>query len=203
MSRLCIVNLLILLLCRGKESESEVTQLCSTLCNPMDCSPSGSLDFPGKKVVDIFFSRGSAQPRDWTQVSHIAGRLFTCRAIMESMQSTSCKMTGWINHKLESTLLGEMLRTSDIDDTTLPLWQKGKRNLLMRVKEEIKKAGLKCNIQETKIMASGPINLWQQMGKMWKQWQIFFPWAQKSLRRVTAATKLYDTWSLEEKIWQT
>ena len=57
----------------------------------------------------------------------------TCWAFMESMQNTSCKMTGWINHKLESTLPGEMLRTSDIDDTTLPLWQKGKKNLLMRV----------------------------------------------------------------------
>ena len=74
---------------------------------------------------------------------------------MESMQSTSCKMTGWINHKLESTLLGEMLRTSDIDDTTLPLWQKGKRNLLMRVKEESEKAGLKLNIKKIKIMAFG------------------------------------------------
>ena len=42
MSRLCIITLLILLLCRGKESESEVTQLCPTLCNPMDCSPPGS-----------------------------------------------------------------------------------------------------------------------------------------------------------------
>ena len=58
-----------------------------------------------------------------------------------------------------------MLKTSDIDDTTSPLWPKGKRSLLMRVKEESEKASLKLNIPETKIMASGPINLWQIEGE--------------------------------------
>ena len=61
---------------------SEVTQLCPTLCNPMDCSPPGSL-VPGifqawiLEWVAISFSRGSSQPRDRTQVSHIVGRHFT------------------------------------------------------------------------------------------------------------------------------
>ena len=76
----------------------------------------------------------------------------------------------------------------------------------MKVKEESEKAGLKLNIQKTKIMASGPITSslhGKQMGKQWKQWQTFFSWAPKSLQMVTAAMKLKDTWSLEEKLWPT
>ena len=51
----------------------------------------------------------------------------------------------------------------------------------MKVKEESEKVGLKLNIQKTKLMTSGPITSLQQMGKQWKQWQILFPWALKSL----------------------
>ena len=74
---------------------------------------------------------------------------------------------------------------------------------LLRVKEESEKAGLKLNIQKTKIMASGSIVSWQIEGEKWKQWQIFFSWASKSLWTVTAAMKLKDTCSLEGKLWQT
>ena len=70
----------------------------------------------------------------------------------------------------------------------------------MKVKEESKKAGLKLNIQKTKIMASGPITSWQQMGKQWKQWQTLFWGAPKSLQMVTAAMKLKDAYSLEGKL---
>ena len=73
------------------------------------------------------------------------------------------------------------------------------KSLLMKVKEESEKVGLKLNMQKTKIMASGPINLWQ-MGKQWKQWQTLFSWAPKSLQMVTAAMKLKDTCSLEKKL---
>ena len=59
----------------------------------------------------------------------------------------------------------------------------------MRVKDESEKAGLKLNIQKTKIMASSPITSWQ-MEKKWNQWQILFSWASKSLWTVTAAMKL-------------
>ena len=75
-------------------------------------------------------------------------------------------MLGWVTHKLGSRLLGEISITSDIQMTP-PLWQKVKKNftflmsLLMKVKEESEKAGLKLNIQKTKIMASGPITSWQ------------------------------------------
>ena len=74
------------------------------------------------------------------------------------------------------------------------------KNLLMKVKEESEKVGLKLNIQKTKIMASGPITSWQIDGK---QWQILFFWAPKSLQMVTAAMKLKDICSLEEKLWPT
>ena len=76
------------------------------------------------------------------------------------------------------------------------------KSLLMKVKGESEKAGLKFNIQKMKIMASGPIISWQ-IGKKLKQWQISFSWAPKSLQMMTAATKLKDGFSLEEKLWQT
>ena len=69
----------------------------------------------------------------------------------------------------------------------------------MKVKEESEKVGLKLNMQKTKIMASGPITSWQ-MGKQWKQCQILFFGAPKSLQMVTAAMKLKDAYSLEGKL---
>ena len=69
----------------------------------------------------------------------------------------------------------------------------------MKVKEESEKAGLKLNIQKT-VMASGPVTSWKIDGEQWKQWQISFSWSPKSLRTVTAALKLKDACSLEEKL---
>ena len=67
-------------------------------------------------------------------------------------------MLGWKKHKLESRLPGEISITSDnADDTTLMAESKELKSLLMKVKEESEKVGLKLNIQKTKIMASGPI----------------------------------------------
>ena len=68
------------------------------------------------------------------------------------------------------------------------------------MKEESEKVGLKLNIQKTKIMASGPITSWQIDGK---QWQTLFWGAPNSLQIVTAAMKLKDACSLEEKLWPT
>ena len=70
------------------------------------------------------------------------------------------------------------------------------KSLLMKVKEENGKVVLKLNIQKTKIMASGPINSWQIDGET----EILFSWASKSLQMVTAAMKLKDFFSLEEKL---
>ena len=79
------------------------------------------------------------------------------------------------------------------DDTTFMEESEEKlKSLLMKVKEESEKVGLKLNIQKTKIMASGTIASWQIDGKQWKQWQTLFLGAPKSLQMVTAAMKLKD-----------
>ena len=66
------------------------------------------------------------------------------------------------------------------------------KSLLMKVKEESEKVGLKLNIQKNKIIASGPITSWQIDEEQWKQWQTLFSWALKLLQMVTAAMKLKD-----------
>ena len=78
------------------------------------------------------------------------------------MQSTSWETLGWMKHKPESRLPGEISITSDMRMTP-PFWQSEEelKSLLMKVKEGSQKVGLKLNIQETKIMASGPITSWQ------------------------------------------
>ena len=84
------------------------------------------------------------------------------------------------------------------DDTTLMAEREEElKSLLMKVKEENKKAGLKLNIQKTKIMASSPISSWQIDGEIKKT---LFSWAPESLQMVTVATKLKDTCSLEVKL---
>ena len=78
------------------------------------------------------------------------------------------------------------------------------KSLLMKVKEESEKVGLKLNIQKTKIMASGPITSWQMDGETMATVRDFiFFLAPKSLQMVTSAMKLKDTCFLEEKSWQT
>ena len=87
------------------------------------------------------------------------------------------------------------------DDTTLKAESEEElKSLLMKVKEESAKVGLKINIQKTKIMASGTITSWEIDRKQWKQCQTLFLGAPKSLQMVTAAMKLKDAYSLEEKL---
>ena len=74
------------------------------------------------------------------------------------------------------------------------------KSLLLKVKMGSEKVGLKLNIQKTKIMSSGPITSWQIDGGQWKQCQTLYFGAPKSLQMVTAAMKLKDTCSLEEKL---
>ena len=74
------------------------------------------------------------------------------------------------------------------------------KSLLMKVKEESKKVGLKLTIQKTKIMASGPITSWHIDGETVKQWLTLFFWASKSLQMVIAAMTLKDAYSLEGKL---
>ena len=90
------------------------------------------------------------------------------------------------------------------DDTTLKAESEEElKSLLMKVKEECEKAGLKLNIQKTKIMASGPTTSWQIDGETMETVTDFIFWAPKSLQMVTAAMKLKDTCSLKEKLWPT
>ena len=88
-----------------------------------------------------------------------------------------------------------------VDDTTIMAESEEElKSLLMKVKEESEKVGLKLNIQKTKILASGPSLHGKQMGKQWKQWQTLFWGAPKSLQMVIAAMKLKDAYSLKEKL---
>ena len=87
------------------------------------------------------------------------------------------------------------------DDTTLMAGSEEElKSLLMKVKEESEKVGLKPNIQKSKIMVFGPITSWQIDGKQWKQCLTLFFWAPESLRMVIAARKLNDACSLEVKL---
>ena len=98
------------------------------------------------------------------------------KAYLTYMQNTSCEMPGWMNHKLESDM--QMMAESEEE----------LKSLLMRVKKESEKAGLKLNIQKLR------------MGKTWKTVNIFLG---SKITAVTAATKLKDACSLQEKLRQT
>ena len=110
-----------------------------------------------------------------------------------------------MKYKLESRFPGEISATSDTHTDHITLMAESEeelKNFLMKVKEN-EKAGLKLNIQKTKIMASGPITSWQIEEGKWKQRQILFSWAPKLLWMMTAVMKLKDVCSLEGKLWQT
>ena len=98
-------------------------------------------------------------------------------------------------------MLGEISITSDADDTTLMAESEEElKSFLMKVKEESEKVGLKLNIQKMKIMASGPITSWELDEETVETVSDFYFWAPKSLQMVTAAMKLKDACSLEEKL---
>ena len=86
------------------------------------------------------------------------------------------------------------------DDTTLMAESEELKSLLMKVKEESEKVGLKLNIQKSKIMASGLITSWEIDGETVETVSDFIFWGSKSLQMLTAAMKLKDTFFLEEKL---
>ena len=108
-------------------------------------------------------------------------------------------MLGWRKHKLEPRLLGEISLTSDNTDDTILMAESEEelQSLLMKVKEESEKVGLKLSIQKTKIMASGPITSREIDGETVEAMSDFIFGAPKSLQMVTAAMKLKDAYSLE------
>ena len=107
-----------------------------------------------------------------------------------------------MKHKLESRLPGGITITSDnADDTTVMAESEEElKSLLMKVKEESEKVGLKLNIQKMKIMESGPITSWEIDGERVETVSDLILRAPKSLQMVIAAMKLKDAYSLEEKL---
>ena len=116
------------------------------------------------------------------------------------MQSISSEMqaewiTSWI--KIAGRNINNLRHA---DDTTLMAESEELKSLLMKVKEDSEKVGLKLNIQISKIMASSPITSWEIDGETVSDFNF---WAPKSLQMVIAAMKLKDAYSLKEKLWPT
>ena len=118
-------------------------------------------------------------------------------AYLTYMQSTSWETLGW-NQSIAGRIINN-LRYAD-DTTVMAESEEQLKSLLMKVKEESEKVGLKLNILKTKIMSSGPITSWQIDGETMETVTDFIFRAPKSLQMVTAAMKLKDTCSLEEKL---
>ena len=108
-------------------------------------------------------------------------------------------MLGWMKHRLESRLPEEISITSD-DTTLMAESEEELKSLLMKVKEESEKVGLKLNIQKTRIMACSPITSWQIDEETVETVANFIFWTPKSLQMVTAAMKLKDAYFMEGKL---
>ena len=124
-------------------------------------------------------------------------------AYLTYMQSTSWEMPDLVKHKLDQIVRRNINHLRYADDTTLMAESEEELKSLLKAKEESEKVGFKLNIQKTKIMASGPITSWEIDGETVETVSDFIFWAPKSLQMVTAAMKLKDAYSLEEKLWPT
>ena len=114
-------------------------------------------------------------------------------------------MLGWKEAQAGIKIAGRNINNLRYaDDTTLmPESEEELKSLLMKVKEQSEKVGLKLNIQKTKIMASGPITSWEVDGETVETVSDLFFWAPKSLQMVIAAMKLKDAYLLGGKLWPT
>ena len=110
------------------------------------------------------------------------------------------QQNAWLDESQAGMISGKNINSLRYaDDTTLKAESKEElKSLLMRVKEESEKVGLKLNIQKTKIMASGSITSWQIDGETWRQ--TLLSWAPKSLQTMNTDMKLKDAYSLEGKL---
>ena len=118
------------------------------------------------------------------------------------MQSTSWETLDWKKTQAGIKIAGRNINDLRYaDDTTLMAESEEEiKSLLMKMKEESEKVGLKLNIQKTKIMASGPITSWEIDGETVESVRLYFWGAPKSLQMVIAAMKLKDAYSLEGKL---
>ena len=114
----------------------------------------------------------------------------------------SCEMPDWMKHKLQSIIAGRNINNLRyVDFTTLTAESKEElKSLLMKVKEESEKVGLKLNIQKTKIMASGPITSWQIDGETMETVTDFIFLGSKITAEGDCSHEIKDTCSLEEKL---
>ena len=121
---------------------------------------------------------------------------------LTSMKSTSGEMPSWMTHKQGINIAGRNINNLRyaVDTTSMAESEEELKSLLMKVKEESDKFGLKLNIQKTKIMASGPITSWEIDGETVETVSDFIFLGSKSLQMVIAAMKLKDTYSLEGKL---
>ena len=147
--------------------------------------------------LDIEQQTGSKLGKEYIKAVYCHPAYLTC------MHSTSCEMLGWMKHKLESRLRGEISITSDMQ-MILPYVRKQRRTKkpLDESKRGEWKANLKLNIQQTKIMASSPITSWQIDGETMETVTDFIFLGSK-ICMVTVAMKWRDACSLGEKLWQT
>ena len=141
---------------------------------------------------------GSKQGKEYVKA------LYCHLAYLTYMQSTSWEMLGWKKHKLEPSLLGEISTTSDTQMTLLLMVESEEelKSLLMKVKEESEKAGLKINIKKIKIIESKPITWWQIEGEKVETVTDFTFLGSKITADDYTAMKLKDACSLEEKLRQ-
>ena len=152
--------------------------------------------------LDMKQQTGSKSGKEYVEAAY-------CHPVhLTYMQSTPWETLAWMKHKLESTGIRIARRHINnlrcADDTTLMAESEELKSLLMKVKEESEKVGLKPNIRKTKLMASGPITSWQiDRETMETVTDYFGGGAPKSLQMVTAATILKDACSLKEKLWPT
>ena len=120
------------------------------------------------------------------------------------MQSTSWETLDWKKQAGIKIAGRNINNLRYADDTTLMAEsEKDLKSLLMKVKVESEKVGLKLNVQKMKIMASGPITSWEMNGETVETVSDFISWTSQSLQMVIAAMKLKDAFSLEGKLWPT
>ena len=168
-----------------------VAQLRLTLCDPLDCSLLGS------SVHGIF----QARVLEWGAIAFSKGCILS-PCLFNLSAEYIMRNTGLEEAQAGIKITGRNInKLRYVDDTTLMAESEEElKSLLMKVKVESEKVGLKLNIQKTKIMASSPITSWEIYGEIVETVSDFIFWAPKSLQMVTAAMKLKDAYSLEGKL---
>ena len=192
-----------------EESEKTDLQLNIQKTKTMASGPITSWEIDGETVqtVSDFIFWGSKITADGDCSHEIKRRLLLGRKVMANLDSIlkSRDITLPTKVRLIKTMVFPVVMYGCESWTIKKAenWREELKRLLVKVKEESEKVGLKLNILKTKIMASGPITSWEIDGETVETVSDFIFWAPKSLQMVTTAMKLKDTYSLEGKLWST